>query len=132
MTVVRQEKVDRIADRMDPIEVDDPTGDAELLIVGWGSSDGPIRTAVHELRADGHTVAHMQLRHLAPLRRGVDDAIKRYSTVLCAENNLGQLTQILRARTLVDIQGHHRVTGLPFTASELVEAATNLLEGDSS
>ena len=131
MTVIRQEKVERIAERLDPIEVDDPTGDADLLIVGWGSTDGPIRAAVHDLRADGHSVAHMQLVHLSPLRRGVDDAIRRYPTVLCAENNLGQLTQLLRARTLVDIRGHHRVTGLPFTASELVEAATELLEGDA-
>ncbi|MDZ7790076.1 MAG: 2-oxoacid:acceptor oxidoreductase subunit alpha [Xanthomonadales bacterium] len=132
MTVVRQEKVDRIADRLDPIEVDDPDGDAELLLVGWGSTDGPLRSAVHRLREDGHKVAHMQLRHLSPLRRGVDEAIKGYPKVLCAENNLGQLTRLLRARTLVDIQGHHRVTGLPFTAAELVEVATDLLTEESS
>ena len=131
MTVVRQQKVDRIADRLPEIEVDDPTGDADLLLVGWGSTDGPLRAAIHELRERGHSVAHMQLRHLAPLQHGVDDAIKRYRTVLCAENNLGQLTNILRARTLVDIKGHHRVTGLPFSSAELIETATALLEGDA-
>jgi len=70
----------------------------------------------------------MQLRHLSPLRRGVDEAIKRYPKVLCAENNLGQLSRILRSRTLVDVKGYNRVTGLPFSAAELIEAATNLLE----
>ena len=131
MTVVRQQKVDRIADRLPPVAIDDPTGDAELLLVGWGSTEGPLRAAIHELRSRGHAVAHMQLRHLAPLQHGVEDAIKRYRTVLCAENNLGQLTNILRARTLVDIKGHHRVTGLPFSSAELVETATALLEGDA-
>ncbi len=131
MTVVRQQKVDRIADRLPEVEIDDPTGDAELLLVGWGSTAGPLRAAIHELRERGHAVAHMQLRYLAPLQRGVEEAIKRYPTVLCAENNLGQLTNILRARTLVDIKGHHRVTGLPFTSVELVETATALLEGEA-
>jgi 2-oxoglutarate ferredoxin oxidoreductase subunit alpha len=131
MTVLRQQKVDRIADRLDPVEVDDPDGDGQLLIVGWGSTDGPIRAAVHTLREDGRKVAHLQLRHLSPLRRGVDEAVKRYPTVLCAEANLGQLTRLLRARTLVDVQGHHRVTGLPFTSVELVARATELLDQES-
>jgi 2-oxoglutarate ferredoxin oxidoreductase subunit alpha len=133
MTVLRRQKVERIADRLAPVEVDDPdAGAADLLLVGWGSSDGPIRAAVQRLREEGRMVAHLQLRHLSPLPRGVDEAIKRYPKVLCVEANLGQLTQILRARTLVDIRGHNRVTGQPFTSAELSAAAITYLDEDAS
>lgn len=129
MVSVRQEKVDRIAERLPPVEVDDPWlhddgegTDAELLLMGWGSTEGPIKAAVQELRQDGRRIARLQLRLVSPLRRGVDEAMKRYPRVLLAEANLGQLRQVLRSRTLVDIRGHNRVTGLPLTRAELVEA----------
>jgi 2-oxoglutarate ferredoxin oxidoreductase subunit alpha len=131
MVQLRSDKVERIADRLPPIAVDDPwDGDAELLLVGWGSSEGPIRAAVQQLRASGRRIARMQLRHLAPLQHGVDDALRAYPKVLLAEANLGQLRQVLRSRTLVDIHGHNRVTGLPFTSAELVEAVEALLDGE--
>jgi 2-oxoglutarate ferredoxin oxidoreductase subunit alpha len=132
MTKLRQTKVDAIADRLPHIAVDDPTGDAPLLLVGWGSSEGPIRAAVQQLREEGIAVARMQIRHLAPLQHGVDEAIKRYPKVLCAEANLGQLRQILRARTLVDVRGYNRITGLPFTSAELIDAVKNFLHEDAS
>ena len=128
MVALRREKVERIADRLPPVEVDDPGGDAQLLLVGWGSTEGPLRAAVQRLRAAGHRVARMHLRNLAPLPRGVDEAIKHYPRVLVAENNLGQLVDVLRARTLVDVRGYCRVTGLPFSGAELVDAATEILE----
>lgn len=137
MVSLRQEKVDRIADRLPPVDVDDPWAhadgdgtDAELLLMGWGSTEGPIRAAVQELRGEGRRVARLQLRLLAPLRRGLDEALRRYPRVLLAEANLGQLRQVLRSRTLVDVRGHNRVTGLPMTRAELVEAALAVLDDE--
>ena len=124
MTVLRHERIARIGAQLPPLEVDDPDGDADVLVVGWGSTDGPIRAACHTLRADGRKVAHVQLRHLSPLHPELEGVMRRYSTVICPENNMGQLAMLLRARTLIDVKPYDRVTGAPFLSSELVEAIT--------
>jgi 2-oxoglutarate ferredoxin oxidoreductase subunit alpha len=92
-----------------------------VLVIGWGSTDGPIRAAIHAMRQEGRKVAHVQLRHLAPLHPDLDRLVHAYATVICPENNMGQLSMLLRARTLVDIKGYNRVTGAPFRSSELIE-----------
>jgi len=119
MTLVRQERVQAVARFLPPIEVDDPDGDAELLVIGWGSTYGPIRGAVRQARDDGAKVARAHIRHLAPLPPGIDELLTRYPKVLLPENNMGQLRMLLRARTLVDIVGHNVVSGHPFRAADL-------------
>jgi 2-oxoglutarate ferredoxin oxidoreductase subunit alpha len=126
MTVLRHERMARIGAHLPPLEVDDPDGDADVLVVGWGSTDGPIRAACHTLRSDGKKVAHVQLRHLSPIHPELEGVMRRYSTVICPENNMGQLAMILRAKTLIDIKPYNRVTGAPFLSSELVGVITEM------
>ncbi len=126
MTVLRHERLARIGAQLPPLEVDDPDGDADVLVVGWGSTDGPIRAACHSLRSDGRKVAHVQLRHLAPIHPELEAVMRGYTTVICPENNMGQLSMLLRARTLIDIKAYNRVTGAPFLSSELVRVITEM------
>ncbi|MDX1621145.1 MAG: 2-oxoacid:acceptor oxidoreductase subunit alpha [Nitriliruptorales bacterium] len=121
MTEIRHEKVRRIADRMPEVEVDDPDGDASVLLVGWGSTYGPIRGAVQRIRERGGKIARVHLRVVNPLPNGLGEVLKRYDRVLCPENNMGQLAMLLRSEFLVDVEGYNRVTGLPFTSAELAE-----------
>lgn len=122
MVSIRQAKVDGIADSVPPLSVDDPTGDAPVLLLGWGSTYGPIGAAVHELRQAGRSVAQAHLRHLNPLPSNTEEVLRRYDTVLLPEMNLGQLSMLLRSRFLVDIRGYNKVRGVPFRVAELVAA----------
>jgi len=126
MTVLRHERMARIGAHLPPLEVDDPDGDADVLVIGWGSTDGPIQAACHTLREDGKKVAHVQLRHLVPIHPELEGVMRRYSTVICPENNMGQLSMLLRARTLIDVKAYNRVTGAPFLSSELVGVFTEI------
>lgn len=100
------------------LEVDDPDGDARVLVIGWGSTYGPIAAAVRRIRRSGGKVAQTHLRHLNPLPANTGDVLKRYDKVLLPEINLGQLALLLRARFLVDVISYNRVRGLPFKAEE--------------
>ncbi len=122
MTELRHERLARIAAALPPLTVEDPSGEADVLVVGWGSTEGPIRAACHELRQRGKQVARVHLRHVAPLPDDLPDILRSYRTVVCPENNMGQLAMLLRARTLVDIKPYNRVTGQPFASSELAAA----------
>jgi 2-oxoglutarate ferredoxin oxidoreductase subunit alpha len=126
MTILRHERLARIGAQLPPLEIDDPDGEADVLVVGWGSTDGPIRAACHTLRKDGKKVAHVQLRHVAPIHPELEDVMRRYATVICPENNMGQLSMLLRARTLIDVKAYNRVTGAPFLSSELVGVITEM------
>ena len=126
MTDLRAAKVQKVADSLPPTAVEDPDGDADVLVVGWGSTAGPLQAACHELRGQGRSVARVHLRHIAPLPHDIDDILRRYRRVVCAENNSGQLAMLLRSRTLVDVQRYNRVSGQPFSTSELIEAINTL------
>jgi 2-oxoglutarate ferredoxin oxidoreductase subunit alpha len=128
MTRLRAAKVAGIANDIPLLEVDDPTLDAETLVLGWGSTYGPIGAAVRRVRRDGQRVAQAHLHHLNPLPRNTGEVLRRYEKVLIPEMNLGQLLQLVRAEYLVDAVGYNRVRGLPFKASELAEAITALVE----
>ena len=128
MVRLRAEKVARIADRFKPIRLDSGPPEGELLIVGWGSTYGAIRTAALHLQADGHSVAHVHLRHLFPFNKGLGPLLKKYTRVLVPEMNSGQLRQLLRAEFLVDAQGLNKIQGMPFTSEEIQAAALNLLK----
>jgi 2-oxoglutarate ferredoxin oxidoreductase subunit alpha len=128
MTRLRAQKVAGIAASIPELEVDDPSGTARTLVVGWGSTYGPIAAAVRRVRAAGHEVARAHLHHLNPLPRNTGDVLRRYEKVLVPEMNLGQLLLLLRAQFLVDAVGYNRVRGRPFKSSELAEAIVSLVE----
>ncbi|HEX6074543.1 MAG TPA: 2-oxoacid:acceptor oxidoreductase subunit alpha [Micromonosporaceae bacterium] len=102
-----------------PLEVDDPENDAKVLVLGWGSTYGPIGAACRTLRQRGVKIAQGHLRHLAPLPPNTADVLRHYQRVVVPEMNLGQLSDLLRARFLVDVIGYNKVRGLPFTSAEL-------------
>src|ERR1700741_3963259 len=114
MVRVRQAKIDGIA--VPDLEVDDPTGDAELLLIGWGSSYGPIGEACRRARRKGVKVAHAHLRYLNPFPANLGDVLRRYPRVVCPEMNMGQLGLLLRGKFLVDVQSVTKVQGVSFLA----------------
>ena len=127
MVRTRQAKVDRIADSLPPLEVDDPSGQAKVLVIGWGSTYGPIGAGVRRVRKAGYQVAQVHLRHLNPFPKDLGEILARYDKVLVPEMNLGQLSLLLRGRYLVDAIGYNRVNGLPLKAGELAEAIGELV-----
>jgi 2-oxoglutarate/2-oxoacid ferredoxin oxidoreductase subunit alpha len=128
MTRLRAQKVAGIAAALPELEVDDPTGEASTLVLGWGSTYGPIGAAVRRVRQDGYHVARAHLRHLNPLPRNTGEVLRRYEKVLVPEMNLGQLLKLLRAEFLVDAVGYNKVRGRPFRSSELAEAIVTVVE----
>jgi 2-oxoglutarate ferredoxin oxidoreductase subunit alpha len=131
MVRTRQAKVDRVADSLPPTEVDDPRAEdgqgAKVLVLGWGSTYGPIGAGVRRVRKAGYHVAQAHLRHLNPFPTDLGDILQRYDKVLVPEMNLGQLSMLLRAKYLVDVIGYNRVRGLPLKAAELAEAIGELV-----
>ena len=125
MTRLRQAKIDGIAATVAPLEVDDPTGQARVLVLGWGSTFGPIAAAVRLCRNAGAHVARAHLRNLNPFPTNLGEVLRAYDRVIVPEMNLGQLALLLRAKYLVDVQSHTAVRGLPFTATELANVITN-------
>jgi 2-oxoglutarate ferredoxin oxidoreductase subunit alpha len=119
MTDVRAAKVEKICDDIPPLEIDDPDGDAELLVLGWGSSYGTIRAAARRVRSAGKSVATAHLYHLNPFPRNTRDVVTRYRRVLIPEMNRGQLALLIRGRYLVDARSFTKVQGQPIFAEEL-------------
>jgi 2-oxoglutarate/2-oxoacid ferredoxin oxidoreductase subunit alpha len=128
MTRLRQAKVDGIADDIPALEVEDPSGEADLLVLGWGSSLGTITAAVARARADGRNVATAHLRHLNPFPENTGDVVRAYRTVLIPEMNMGQLAALIRAKYLVDAQSYSKVQGLPIFAEELEHEIARVLD----
>jgi 2-oxoglutarate ferredoxin oxidoreductase subunit alpha len=128
MTRLRQAKVDGLAATIPDLEVDDPTGDADVLVLGWGSTYGPIAAATRLVRNTGSTVARAHLRHLNPFPANTGDVLRSYKRVVVPEMNLGQLSLLLRAKYLVDVQSHTQVRGLPFTATNLADVLQQAVE----
>ena len=107
------------------IEVEDPDGDARVLVLGWGSTYGPIGAACRALRQGGLSVAQAHLRYLNPMPRNLGAVLRSYDKVVIPEMNLGQLASVIRSKYLVDVIGYNQVRGLPFTSAEL----ETMLEG---
>ncbi len=124
MVRTRAAKVERIARDIPPMQVDDPSGAATTLVLGWGSTYGPIGAACRLVRDSGHPVAQAHLRHLNPFPADLGDLLRRYDSVMVPEMNLGQLSLLLRAKYLVDVKGYNQVRGLPLRAAELADAIT--------
>ena len=111
------------------VVVDDPSGRAELLVVGWGSTFGPIVAGARRARAKGHDIATVQIRNLNPMPANLGEVLRSYKTVLVPEMNLGQLVLLLRGRYLVDAKSYTKVSGLPFKAEELQDVFIDYLTG---
>ncbi|MGH2738144.1 MAG: 2-oxoacid:acceptor oxidoreductase subunit alpha [Actinomycetota bacterium] len=120
-TDLRTAKVLKVADEIAPLEVDDPSGQAELLVLGWGSTYGAIRVAVDRVRDRGKHVARVHLYHMNPLPKDLGEILRRYRTVLVPEMNTGQLVKLVRAEYLVDAQVFSKVQGQPIFAEEFEE-----------
>ena len=93
--------------------------DADLLVIGWGSSYGSIRAGVRRAREDGHSVAVTHFHHLNPLPANTGEVLRRYERVLLPEMNSGQLAKVLRAEFLVDVESYAKVKGQPLFAAEI-------------
>jgi 2-oxoglutarate/2-oxoacid ferredoxin oxidoreductase subunit alpha len=128
MVRLRQAKVDGIARDIPPLAVDDPSGEARVLVLGWGSTYGAIAAAVRRIRGDGGQVAQAHLRHLNPFPANTAEVLRSYDKVLVPEINLGQLALLLRGRYLVDVIGYNRVRGLPFKAEELADVIQDVIK----
>ncbi|MGM9333575.1 2-oxoacid:acceptor oxidoreductase subunit alpha [Streptomyces murinus] len=125
MVRTRQAKVDGI--EVPDIEVDDPHG-ARTLVLGWGSTYGPITAAVRRLRAAGDAIAQAHLRHLNPFPKNLGEVLKQYEKVVIPEMNLGQLATLIRAKYLVDAHSYNQVNGMPFKAEQLATALKEAID----
>ncbi|RRO19867.1 2-oxoacid:acceptor oxidoreductase subunit alpha [Saccharopolyspora rhizosphaerae] len=130
MVRLRQRKIDGID--VPDVTVDDPSGEARVLVLGWGSSFGPIGAACRRVRAQGLPVAQAHLRHLNPMPANLGEVLRGYDQVIVPEMNLGQLATLLRARYLVDVQSYTKVAGLPFQAEELQNVLIDVVQGVSA
>ncbi len=128
MVRIRQAKVDAVARSIEPLTVDDPDGNARVLVLGWGSTYGPIGAACEITRRTGVAVAQAHLRHLNPFPANLGEILRSYDKVLVPEMNLGQLSMLLRAKYLVDVVGINQVRGMPFKSTELVDAISAAIE----
>lgn len=122
MVKIRQEKVDKIANNIPLQTIDNGPEKGDLLVLGWGSTYGVIRTAVEELLKQGYSIAHAHLRYLRPFPSNLGEILHNYKKVLIPEINNGQLIKIIRSEFLVDAKGYNKIMGVPITQSELVEA----------
>jgi 2-oxoglutarate/2-oxoacid ferredoxin oxidoreductase subunit alpha len=127
MVRLRQAKIDGIT--VPDLVVDDPSGEARVLVLGWGSSYGPIGAACRRVRKLGLPIAQAHLRHLNPFPANLSDVLRSYDRVVVPEMNLGQLALLLRGKFLVDVISYTKVAGLPFKAEELQGVLTDVLKG---
>lgn len=127
MVKTREAKVDKVADDIPLQTLDSGPANGDVLVLGWGSTYGSIKSAVMELQAQGKAVAHAHLRHLRPFPKNLGDLLKNYKQVLIPEINNGQLIKIIRDKYLIDAKGYNKIKGTPITRSELVSAISQLL-----
>jgi 2-oxoglutarate/2-oxoacid ferredoxin oxidoreductase subunit alpha len=126
MTRLRAERVERVA--VPDVEVDDPDGDATLLVLGWGSSYGAIQGAARRLRREqGLKLATAQVRHMNPLPGNLEEVLRSYERVLVPEMNMGQFSRLLRAEYLIDVESYTKVDGLPIFTRDVMEQVTERL-----
>lgn len=127
MVKIRQEKVDKIAEYIPEQKIDNGPDKGKMLVLGWGSTYGAIKSAVAELRAQGKEVSHAHLRHVRPFPKNLGAILNGFDTVLIPEINNGQLIKIIRDVYFVDAKGYNKIMGVPITKTELVEHIKTLL-----
>lgn len=119
MVRLRAAKVKKIENSIPPASVDSGSENAKLLVLGWGSTYGSIKTAVKELLSEGYDVAHIHLKHINPFPKNLGGLLHGYDKIIIPEMNSGQLLQLIRAKYLVPAIGFSKVQGMPFTIAEL-------------
>jgi 2-oxoglutarate ferredoxin oxidoreductase subunit alpha len=127
MVKIRQEKIDRIADHIPEQKLDSGPEKGKILVLGWGSTYGAIKSAVGEIQSKGHAVSHVHLRYVRPFPRNLGEIIKNFETVLIPEINNGQLIKIIRDVYFVDAKGYNKIMGIPITKTELVMKLEEML-----
>ena len=134
MVRTRQAKIDGIVRDIPDVEVDDPSGEARVLVIGWGSTYGPITAATRRVRKTGRSIATAHLRHLNPMPSNLGEVLRSYDKVVVPEMNLGQLATLLQARYLVPVSSYSRVRGLPISITDfeadLIAEIDSLKEGN--
>ncbi len=128
MVKIRQEKIDKIADYIPLQKLDSGHEKGKILILGWGSTYGSIKSACAELQSEGVEVSHAHLRYLRPFPRNLGDILKNFEQVLIPEINNGQLIKIIRDQFLVDAKGYNKIMGVPITKGEMIIRIREMLE----
>jgi 2-oxoglutarate ferredoxin oxidoreductase subunit alpha len=128
MVKIRQEKVDKIADYIPLQTIDNGNAKGKLLILGWGSTYGSIKTAVKEAIEEGHDVSHAHVKYMNPFPKNLGEVLKNFDKVLIPEMNNGQLIKVIRDKYLVDAKGLNKIKGMPFTAHEIKDKIIELLK----
>ncbi len=128
MVKIRQEKVDKIADFIPLQKLDSGPEKGKLLVLGWGSTYGAIKSAVAELQEEGAEVSHAHIRYLRPFPSNLGDILKNFEQVLIPEINNGQLIKIIRDQYLVDAKGYNKIMGVPITRNEMILKIRELLQ----
>jgi 2-oxoglutarate ferredoxin oxidoreductase subunit alpha len=128
MVRVRQQKVDDVAENIPLQQIDSGAEQGEVLVVGWGSTYGAIKSACLQLQQEGKSVSHVHLRYIRPFPKNLGEIMKRFKHVLVPEINNGQLIRVLRDQFLVDAKGYHKIMGVPITKSELISAVQEILQ----
>lgn len=120
MVKIRQEKVDKIADYIPEQTLDSGPSSGKILVLGWGSTYGAIKSAVAELQQQGYAVSHAQLRYVRPFPKNLGAMLKNFEQILIPEINNGQLIKIIRDQYFIDAKGYNKIMGIPITKTELV------------
>jgi 2-oxoglutarate/2-oxoacid ferredoxin oxidoreductase subunit alpha len=126
MTELREAKIKVIEEDIEPLEFDG-NGNADVLVLGWGGTYGPITEACRRLRAQGINVARAHLKHLNPMPKNTREVLERFDKIIVPELNMGQLSRLIRAEFLIDVLSVNKVKGLPFQATELENAIKDLI-----
>jgi 2-oxoglutarate ferredoxin oxidoreductase subunit alpha len=127
MVKIREEKIAKIADHIPQQQLDSGPAKGDLLVLGWGSTYGAIKSAVADLLREGYAVSHAHLRHLRPFPSNLGEILKNYKQVLIPEINNGQLIKIIRDQYFVDAKGYHKIMGVPITKTELLVTIREML-----
>lgn len=127
MVDIRQAKVDKVADYIPLQTLDSGPEKGKVLVLGWGSTFGAIKSAVLELQAKGKAVSHAHIRYLRPFPKNLGDIIQNFEHVLIPEINNGQLIKIIRDQYMVDAKGYNKIKGVPITKGELVEVLEKMI-----
>lgn len=129
MVKIRQEKIDKIADYIPEQKIDNGPDKGKILVLGWGSTYGAIKSAVAELLEEGYQISHAHLRYLRPFPKNLGDILKNFESILIPEINNGQLIKIIRDQYLVDAKGYNKIMGVPITKTEMVMKLREMLGG---
>ena len=127
MVKTRQKKVDLIADYIPAQKLDSGPDKGKVLVIGWGSTYGAIKSACKELQQEGLAVSHAHLRYIRPFPKNLGDILKKFDHVLIPEINNGQLVKIIRDVYFVDAKPYNKIMGIAITKGELIEEIKKML-----